>query len=344
MSSRCHPFRALLLVSVALLFFGCASSSSPTTPSDAFRFSPEPAPQWNTDDLRITTLNTEFLFDGSGEGSQIDFPRRGDPEAMRAHRRAVGDVLRTVDADVVMLQEIGSRSALDSLRVQMLADMGYTSHFVQGRDRFTGQDVAMLSRVPVDTVGRTDERAAVGPSRRTAGVSKNMFARLRLNGRPVTVIGLHFLARPDDPERAPRREAQAEVIRRLAVREIEQGRDVVVLGDFNDFDTIPDVDGNQPLTDVMQRIRSAGPSPDDDLVNVLADVPPDDRFSAHYDRNRNEKVDGRNELSAIDHILLSPSLYAQVRRVTYAQFYSPVEVTDHFPIVVSLTRAEASQP
>jgi len=118
----------------------------------------------------------------------------------------------------------------------------------------------------------------------------------------------------------------------------------VVLGDFNDFDTIPDVDGNQPLTDVMPRIRSAGPSPDDNLVNVLADVPPKDRFTAHYDRNRNERVDGRNELSAIDHILLSPSLYAQVRRVTYAQFYSPVEVTDHFPIVVSLVRVEASQP
>lgn len=255
---------------------------------------------------------------------------------MRAHRRAVGRVLRALDADVVMLQEIGSLSALDSLRLQALQGMGYASHFVEGRDVFTGQDVALLSRVPVDTVGRTDERAAVGASRRSVGVSKNLFARLTLNGQPVTLIGLHFLARPDDPERGPRREAQAEVIRRLAEREIAHGRAVVVLGDFNDFDTIPDVGGNQPLTDVLPRIRRAGPAASDDLVNVLADVPPNDRFTAHYDRNRNDRVDGRRELSAIDHILLSPSLYAAVRRVTYAQFYNPVEVTDHFPIVVSL--------
>lgn len=331
-------FGALLTVGIA----GCGGSS-PTTTSSAFRFAPEAPPQWDTTATRIATLNAMFLFDGSGEGAQIDFPRRGDPVAMRAHWQAVGNVIRRLDADVVMLQEIGSRSALDSLRIHALKGMGYASHFVQGRDHFTGQDVALLARVPVDTVGRTDERVAVGASRRTVGVSKNLFARLTLHGQPVTLIGVHFLARPNDPERAPRREAQAEVIRRLVARETAAGRAVGVMGDFNDFDTIPDVNGNQPLTNVMPCIRSAGPTPADDLVNVLADVPPSDRFTAHYDRNRNDRVDGRHELSAIDHILLSPSLYAQVRRVTYGQFYDPVAVTDHFPIVVSLEPKNAQK-
>ena len=51
------------------------------------------------------------------------------------------------------------------------------------------------------------DRAPVGVAGAPYGVSKNLWARLTLLGRPTTVVGVHFLAQPDNPERRPRRDA-----------------------------------------------------------------------------------------------------------------------------------------
>ena len=179
-------------------------------------------------------------------------------------------------------------------------------------------------------------RTTVGVTDRQYGVSKNVWARMTIDGTPVTVVGVHFLAQPDNPERRPQREAQAEVIRRLVAREVGMGREVVVLGDFNDNDDeVLDRRGSVPISNVLATIKRAGEGDADDLVNVIGDVPQAMRFTNLYDRN-NDEVVGPDDLSAIDHILLSPALYARVRDVRYVHAHDPFEVTDHFPIVVTL--------
>ena len=286
--------------------------------------------------FRIATLNTEFLFDGTGNEGQTGFARSGDPEAACTHLQRVGRLLRPLEADVVALQEVENADVLRQLIRGPLAGQGYTAHFVQGTDHFTGQDVGLLSRVPVETVGRTDERARVEGTDEDYGVSKNLYARLRLGGAPVTLIGLHFLARPDDPSRKEKREAQAEVIRRLVVEEQQAGRLPVVLGDFNDFDaTIPDVASRRPLTDVLQTVKRAGPGPADDLRSVMNRVPPGQRYTAFYDRDRDDEVDPSSELSALDHLLLTPALYRRLRNVRYVHDHDPVRGPDHFPVVAT---------
>ncbi len=299
-------------------------------------FVPEPPPTYQTEGIRIATLNTFFLFDGYGNEGQVTFPHKGNPEAARRHRARIAQVLRTLNADLIMLQEVENRAVLQRMIDEDLPDLHYTVHFVQGHDTFTGQDVAVLSRLPVEKVGRTEERVPVEGTDDTYGVSKNIWVRLYLGDLPTTIIGVHLLARPDDPRRKPRREAQAEVIRRLVERELAAGRAVAVLGDFNDYDeSIPDLNGHRPITRVLAIIKAAGPSPDDDLYNVMAKVPQSDRFTAFYDADEDWKVEWP-ELSAIDHILLSPRLRARLREVHYAQIYDPRTVTDHFPIVVTL--------
>lgn len=307
-----------------------------------FAFAVEDAPRYTSEGVRVATFNTEFLFDGlEGEG-QTGFERSGDPEAARAHRDQIGRVLRMIDADVVMLQEVENKEVVESLVEESLQEMNYQVYFVQGNDYFTGQDLALLSRLPVEEVGRTDERARVGASRDDYGVSKNLYARLRLAGEPVTLIGVHFLARPDDASRKDKREAQAEVIRRLVEKEEQAGRQPVVLGDFNDFDDqTPDLAGSTPITDVLATIKRAGPGPADDLRPVMAEVPQRDRYTSFYDRNQNDTVDGREELSSLDHILLPPALYRHLREVNFVQAHDPVTVSDHFPIVVSFGEREA---
>lgn len=288
------------------------------------------------DGLRLATFNAEFLFDGLDKEGQASFDWKGDPVLARAHRDSVARVIRALDADVLMMQEVENIETLEMLIRESLMDLGYTAYLVNGQDNFTGQDVGLLSRLPVDEVGRTNERVQVGTTRQQYGVSKNLWARLDLGGIPTTLIGVHFLARPDDVERKPRREAQAEVIRRLVEQEVLSGRAVAVLGDFNDFDdATPDRAGSLPITSVLATIRSAGPGPEDDLRNVAAEVSPKDRYTAFWDRNRNDAIDP-GEVSSLDHILLSPRLYDALGAVRFAHIHDPRDVSDHFPIVVTL--------
>ncbi len=341
MSAR---FAVLLLAVVA----GCAgpprvatpaaggTAGTPAAPGAAAPFTVEAPPVWTVPGVRIASFNGEFLFDGEGDEGQADFPWKGDPEKSRAHRDAVGRVVRMLDADVVIMPETENIHALELMNAESLAGMGYTPYLIDGQDAFTGQDVGLLSRVPVDTLGRTNERVAVGITDAQYGVSKNLFARMTLAGMPVTVIGIHFLAQPDNPERAPKREAQAEVVRRLTAREVALGRQVIVMGDYNDVDdTILDRRGSEAITNVLATIKRAGDGPEDDLMSVMSDVPQAERYTSLYDRN-SDGVIGPDDLSAIDHILLSPALYARVRDVRYVHAHDPRTVTDHFPVVVTL--------
>ncbi len=359
-----RPFRlathhlVLLVFAVAMLvvfYRACApvtvgpAPTAPTTaapPADAVPpaevnpasgFTPEPPPTFRAQGVRIAALNAEFMFDGVDNEGQATFPHKGDPQKARQHRDRIGRIVRMLDADVVMLAEVENAEAAQMLVDESLAGLGYTVYFVQGKDTFTGQDMALLSRVPVEATGRTDERAPIEGGNETYGVSKNLWARLSLGGVPTTVIGVHFLSRPDDASRKPSREAQAEVIRRLVVEEMAAGRAVVVLGDFNDFDdATPDRYGSQPITDVLARIKRAGDGPDDDLRNVLGEVAQAQRYTSFYDRNSNGRVD-EGEFSAIDHLLLSPALYRRLREVHYVHAHDPTVATDHFPIVVTLS-------
>ena len=300
-------------------------------------FTVEPPPTYRTfGGVRIAAFNTEFLFDGTGGDGQADFPWKDNPAAARQHRDQVGAVIRALGADVVMLVEVENRGVLDSLVAGPLRGLGYAAYFVQGSDSFTGQDMGLLSKIPVTATGRTDERAPVGGGDDTYGVSKNLWARLTIAGVPTTLIGVHLLAMPDNTQRKPQREAQAEVIRRLAAAELAAGRAVVVMGDLNDFDeATPDVKGSQPITDVLATIKRAGPAANDDLRNVLAEVPQARRFTNFWDRNRNGQFD-TGEFSAIDHVLLSPALYGKLAEVSFVHSHDPRLVSDHFPIVVTL--------
>lgn len=331
-------FVVLPLFLFAALGWNCAGEDNAASPTGPSVFEVKDPPVYRTEGIRIGTFNGEWLFDGVGnEGADVlDFPWRGDSLKAAAHRRDVAAVIRLLDADVLVMAETENLGVLETMAREDLPHLGYTPYLIEGRDTFTGQDVGLLSRLPVEMTGRTDERVEVGVTEARYGVSKNLWVRLMLGDTPITLIGVHFLAEPDNRERRLKREAQAEVIRRLVVAEMAQGREVIVIGDLNDFDDITlDRLGNRPISDVLAIIKRAGPGPDDDLVNAMAEVPQERRFTSYYDRNDNNLID-RNELSAIDHILLSPGLFDRVREVTYVHAHDPREVSDHFPVIVTL--------
>lgn len=317
---------------------GTPVGTTPPSASGAV-YTPDLTFRYRTEGVRVAAFNTEFLFDGEGDEGQATFDWKGDPAKAREHMTRVGEVIRRVDADVIMLVEVENKGVLDALIAGPLAGMGYTSHFVQGNDRFTGQDMGLLSKIPVEATGRTDERAPLpGSPTETYGVSKNLWARVSIGGVPTTIVGFHFLSQPDNADRKPSREAQAEVIRRLIAAEQAAGREVIALGDYNDFDdTVLDRRGNRPITNVNATIKRGADGADNDLKNVMAEVPVAERFSNLYDRNRNDRIE-EGELGAIDHVLVSPGLYRRIREVRFVHTHDPLTVTDHFPISVTFAR------
>jgi endonuclease/exonuclease/phosphatase family metal-dependent hydrolase len=289
--------------------------------------------------LTIATFNARFLFDGRPPEGQGDFPWKDDPAAARRHLQEIAAIVRRVDADLLHISEVEDHETLERLRLEV-GDPTYAAYLVPGRDAFTRQNVGLLSRVDPDgPLLRTDESWPAPGGGERQSVSKNYAAHLGIDDLPLAVIGVHLLAFPDDPERAGPRQAQAEVMRRLAAREgTARGRLLVVLGDFNDYDReIGDVAGNMPITRVLETVRAAdGAGAAHDLVNAALWLPPLERFTAFFDRNANGIDDGYSERALTDHVLLSRSLAAAVTRAETFTGHEPTGPSDHFPLKVTL--------
>ena len=102
-------------------------------------------------------------------------------------------------------------------------------------------------------------------------MSKNYFGAVTVNGIKIGFVGLHLLAQPLSTERRLQREAQADAIRKLALDLIAQEPQLqlVILGDFNDFDGHVNTQLNQddrdhidstPISNVLRTIRILNPT------------------------------------------------------------------------------------
>ncbi len=311
-----------------LLVAGCAQAADLVLPPAASTF-------------RIVEFNAEWLFDGTNDS--ID--HWGSPARAQQHLEAVAATLQSLDADYISLAEVEGPVMLSKLDA-LLGD-GYSQIFVQGTDTSTGQDVAALSNlVPEQTPSRTNERIAYPVARSllscgsgSYAVSKNYCADFDLAGTPVTIIGAHLLAYPDRCDRSIQREAQATALANLARNALARGREVIVLGDLNDFDPAAiDAAGNHPTSRVLSILKDLDPAVQgDELVNVCATLPQEDRYTDWYDRDGDGIDDGAREHSQIDFILVSRGLAERVRYVAIAHTTPAGSVSDHWPVVLDLS-------
>ncbi len=287
--------------------------------------------------LKIMTFNAEFLWDGvEPEEGNADFPWKGNQKRAEARMKQIAQVIQKHNPDLVNLVEVENIAALTTLNDKYLSGKGYQPYLIKGKDTATGQDVALLSKIKPSQIARSDIK---GISNGTVkAVSKNYFALFDYQDYKLAIIGVHFLAQPRSKNRKSSRQAQAYAIRALASNLRDRGYLPIILGDFNDYDgEIKDRNNNQPITNVLARLKNLGTSdPQDDLINVLEFIPQSDRYTAYYDPNRDGEIQPDKEYSAIDFILLANELKAKVRQVKIDQSYDPREVSDHFPVIVTL--------
>ncbi len=314
------------LIIAVLALGGCAP------PRDA---SPDPIAAT----FRLVAYNAEWLFDGVGDPDAAPWRDRA---AADRHLRAVADVLGRLDADFIGLAEVENLGTLE--RLSALVGDGHDGLFVQGTDVATGQDVAALTKTPPTRSPQRTERRVAYPVPGSAlacatgdsGVSKHYAVEMTILGLPVTILGAHLRAFPDGCKESAQREAQAAVLADLAREALHRGREVVLLGDLNDYDAaVPDVAGNRPISIVLATLKDVDPAvPGDELENVCARLPQRERYTHWYDRDGDGIDDGAREYSQIDYVLVSPGLAALVHQVAIDRSYAPGAVSDHWPVVV----------
>ena len=299
--------------------------------------------------LTLMSFNVEFMWDGlpPEEGSDdVTFPHKGNPKLAAEKMAKIAEIIREHEPDIASLYEVENLDALKLLNEKFLEGMGYKAYLKNGRDTFTGQDVGILTRIdPDEPLWREDRPGESGYSRKAP--SKNYIAKFTISGEQIAIIGVHFYSRPTDRRRLHDRQAQARSILRAAKELDAEGYHVIIAGDINDYDgsrEASDHTSNKPITKVLAELKGMDPTTeDDDLVNIAQFVPKNRRYTCHWDKNRNGKIDGRGELPSIDRILIAPELAERVDSAEFINKYNPVGISDHFPIMVTINTQETEE-
>lgn len=296
-------------------------------------------PFFGQDSLKIMTFNCEFMWDGvEPEEGKIEFEHKGNQELAEKHMSELAKVIKRNNPDIVNLIETEGLAAVNTLNTKFLSGQGYKVYLAEGKDSYTGQDVALLSRIDLIDFGRYNEKGFSGMTGKT--VSKNYFGLLTFKNTKIALIGLHFLSRPTAKDRISKRQAQATAIKNLAMSLDHLGYNLVLMGDYNDYDgddECLDINKHKPTSQVLWMLKKLdGSKPEDDLINVTSKAKQEERYTAHWDKNDNGKYEFPKEVSAIDHILISKKLESKIVDVKFDHTHDPTKVSDHFPVMVTL--------
>jgi endonuclease/exonuclease/phosphatase family metal-dependent hydrolase len=262
--------------------------------------------------VKVASWNLENFFDGWDDPYRED--EATEPAFVNERRRQrLADGIRMLDADVLCLQEIENRFALEEFVRAYLPDSGYETVLVEGNDG-RGIDVALLSRLPVESVTSYRHRRF----RDADGVEQRFqrdLLRVRV-GAPlhadVFVVHLKSQAGGDEADRIRAAEAReaASILRAELARDARWR--ALVAGDFNEV-------LGQPTLEAFLDSRGEGGA---GLADACAGT---DKPSYNQDPF----------VSRIDFILLTPALAAELASGVVHDTLPGVDLkctSDHYPV------------
>lgn len=275
--------------------------------------------------LTIATYNIENYGPANRmteAGYRKDYPK---PESEKA---ALRKVIRAIDADVLVLQEIGGAPYLEELCRDLEAENLDYPHAAVAEGADEDRHVAVLSKRPLvrmTTHGDLTFEYFGAKERVKRGLLE---ASIATEAGEITLFALHlksrFTDRPDDPQSEIRRVGEATAIRDFVLRRFPQPAEArfLILGDCNDGRT------SRALRYLQRRGRTK-------IAHLLAAS--DSRGEQWSHAFRREQ-----SYSRVDQILVSPGLVPAVRGGAAAIFDGDGvrDASDHRPLVVVLDFSE----
>ena len=302
--------------------------------------------------LRLVQYNVEWLF--IDYYSPMNCPGSGctwkNVSEAEIHLDYVVNRIKEINPDIINFCEVEGCDELNMLTEQL--DGSYVPYLKKGTDTSTGQNVGMLTRVdPIKTLYRSELKyeypilgstcGYTGPDG-TTGVSKHFITEFLLNGIYIAFISAHLLAIPTDSNRCAQREAQASILQSIIYDYINRNYEVIMIGDFNDYDAeVLDVNNNKPISQVLSILKGlkgeyAGKY---QLQTVSENIEKNQRYSDWWDSDNNCNTSSSQDYSLIDHILVTDLIQHKIMNAfIYHEYdeYCGKYDSDHFPIVIDL--------
>jgi endonuclease/exonuclease/phosphatase family metal-dependent hydrolase len=187
--------------------------------------------------LTIATYNLENY--GPANRLTADGYRTGYPKP-ETEKRAMRMVIRAINADVIMLQEMGDEAHLEELRRDLAAE-GLSYPFARlATAADADRRVAILAKRPLQQVATHADLTFPYFGDREVVKRGVLEATIPTAAGNVTLFGIHlksrFTDRADDPLSAVRRAGEARAIRERILQRFPArgGEQFLILGDCND--------------------------------------------------------------------------------------------------------------
>ena len=336
----------LLIIFSNIIQINCSDTQCPYAP-----VSPQDRRQTKSK-IRLIQYNVEWMFYDEYSGCPGSSCVWANQSEVIVHMDYVAKIINDLKPDIVNFCEIEGCD-----EIQMMIDrtnQAYNPYLIKGTDSSTGQNVGMMTLIdPYTNLYRTETKYSYPiPNSKcgytgtgSTGVSKHYITKFLFptnnSNYNVVMIGAHLLAMPTDPERCVKREAQAQVLQEQIYNFINQGYEVIILGDLNDWDNkIPDSNNNFPISQVLDILKgNLGIYSQKYVLKSIGDkIPQEQRFSEYWDANADCVVQN-TEFSMIDHILMTRNLYSiATNAFSYHAYPHSCEGntynSDHDPVVI----------
>jgi exonuclease III len=286
--------------------------------------------------------------------SEMNCPGQGctwknQSEALK-HLDYVSQRIKQINPDIINFCEIEGCDELNMLKDTL--DGSYIPYLKKGTDTSTGQNVGMLTRIdPLKSLYRTEVKynypipgstCGYTGSVSSSGVSKHYITEFVFNNMNVAFISAHLIAIPTDPTRCAQREAQAMVLQSVIYDFINREYEVIMIGDFNDYDgEILDMNNNKPISKVLNILKGVeGVYAGKYQLNSVAEfITQNQRYSDWWDSDNNCNTASTHDYSMIDHVLVTELIKKNIfNTFIYHEYdeYCGKYDSDHYPVVVDL--------
>ena len=295
----------------------------------------------DSQEFTIATFNAEFLNKSRVHvkfGKPFDISRASKKEQkfwkdddnrrekLKEASANVAQLIKQMNADVLTLTEVGNAEDLQVL-IDELTDIGVTyDHWevCDCTDSFTGQHVAVLSKFPLKEVWPQIEGRAIyleetdGDAESETGISKGLKVTATIGGKDIDIFVVHLKSERGGYESDAQRLAQASIARRAIIRQLNEGRKVIVTGDLNSEKGTESIYRIRGFHDIYEELIQTGNSDYFESTDV--------RWTYNY----------KGEPEQIDHILVSTGLTSKAGIETTILEVNDEAISDHNPVIVKL--------
>ena len=305
----------------------------------------------DTSRIRLMQYNVEWLY--IDHYSSFDCPGTQCPWANESeaetHMQYVANVIKDINPDVVNFCEVEGCDELNLLIDEL--DPTYFPYLKKGTDTSTGQNVGMITRVdPTASLYRTEQKYSypIAGSKcgytgtGSTGVSKHYITEFQIDYLRFAFISAHLIAIPTDSARCAQREGQAMILQQVIHNFTKDGYDIIMIGDFNDYDgTVMDVNNNVPTSQVLEILKgNAGDLAHTyALSSVATNIQQKERYSDWWDSDSNCATASSKDYSMIDHILVTDNIKKYITNTFiyhgYPEYCGKYD-SDHYPVVIDL--------